>query len=96
MESARNLAQAISDTIINPIIGLLFICALFFFMYGAYRYLGAEAGSANRLQGKNHMLWGIIGMVAMLSVYSILAILLRTFGVTDLGPVTPYLSNLPL
>lgn len=95
MESARNLAQAISEAIINPIIGLLFICALFLFMFGAYRYLGAESGSTNRLQGKNHMLWGILGMVAMLSVYSILAILLRTFGITDLGPVGGYI-NLPL
>lgn len=88
MEAARNFSQAISEAIINPIIGLLFIVALFLFIFGAYRYLGAEAGSGNRSTGKNHMLWGIIGMVVMLSVYSILAILLRTFGVTDLGPVT--------
>jgi hypothetical protein len=37
--------------------------------------------SAQRTQYKSHMLWGVIGMVVMVSVYAILAIGLRTFGI---------------
>lgn len=89
MDAAVRFVRAINDEIINPILGLIFVSALFLFLWGGMRYMRAEAGTNDRIQGRQHMIWGIIAMVAMVSVYSIFAILLRTAGVdsSQLGPV---------
>jgi len=87
MESVSELIDAIVRVIVNPLIGLLFGIALLLFLWGAFQFIldVGEKGEA-RENGKRHMLWGIIGMVVMVSVFGILAILATTFGFCDRLP----------
>ena len=78
--------------IINPIIGILFAGALVYFMYGLMIFILNAGDQAKRGEGKNHIMYGLIGMTVMVSVYAILEIGLRTFGVDSAdvpGEITP-------
>lgn len=72
--------------IINPIIQLLFVLAFALFFYGVTVYLVNPEAEEKRTQGKQHMLWGLIGLTIMFSVWAILNILINTFGITGIDP----------
>ena len=74
------LLNKISDQIINPIILLLFVLALLYFIWGVARYVIKADSDEQREQGKQHMIWGIVGMFIMVAVYGIIAIIKNTIG----------------
>ena len=76
------LVANIKAVIINPLIGLLFAVALIVFLWGIVQFLWNANNDEDRNAGKRHMLWGILGLVAMVAVYSILQIATGTFGIT--------------
>ena len=86
MDAGLRFIQAINTYIINPIIGLLFAAALVLFMWGGVQLIWGANTDDSREKGKNHLLWGIIGMFIMVSVYGILNLITSTFG---LGQVPP-------
>jgi len=53
------------------------------FMYGCFLYIVRAADPAARTQGISHITWGIVGMVVMLSAYTIMSIFAGTFGLKD-------------
>ncbi len=79
----------INKYILNPFIGFLFVLASVLFVYGLVRYLLAGEGEQDRETGKRHMLWGIVGMFIMISVFGIMRLVVNTFGINlqrDFGP----------
>ena len=91
MQAVARFVAAINQEIINPIIGLLFTAALFLFLFGAAKLVFQAGEDAKRAEGKQHMLWGMIGMVIMVSVFAIIRVLLFTFEVQGTLP-----AELPL
>lgn len=86
MQAVVDFVARVNAALINPLLALIFTAALFLFLWGGFLFI-ARAGDLNaREAGKRHMLWGIIGMVVMASVFTILRIMLWTFDVsgTDL------------
>lgn len=80
-QTVESLVQKISVLLINPLIIFMFVLAFLYFLYGAYEYLIQNATDTGAQQkGKDHMLYGIIGLVIMMSVYGIINILLATTG----------------
>lgn len=75
----------INKLIINPIITLLFAAALVYFIYGVVMFIidKSQGGGENAESGKRHMLWGIVGMAIMLSVFGILRLIQSTLGVDN-------------
>jgi len=45
--------------------------------------------NSGRNEGKQHLLWGLIGMVIMVSVFAIIRVALYTFNVTELPAELP-------
>lgn len=81
METTEAIIDRLVDLIISPLILLVFAAGFFFFMWGLVKFLwNSREGEIND-DGKNHMLWGIVGMFLMVSVWAILNILLSTFGI---------------
>lgn len=61
---------------------LLTSAAALYFLWGAYQFvLGAE-DSGSREEGRKHMLYGIIGLLIIISAYGILKIAAGTFGIS--------------
>ena len=78
--SIETLVQSVNRVIINPIIILLFALAVVYFIYGILQYLMSPDNEEIRQSSKKHMLWGIIGMFIMVSVFGIMNIILNTIG----------------
>ena len=57
--------------IINPAILVIFTAGFFLFVWGLVQFImNLDKGSENE-EGKKHMLWGVVGMFVMASVYCI-------------------------
>lgn len=82
MQSLSEFITEIKQEIISPLIYLLFALALMFFIYGIVEFLINIESEEGRTKGKRHMLWAVVGMFIMVSVWGILGVVLGTFGVS--------------
>ena len=73
--------ENVTREIVNPIIAVIFAAALVYFLWGLAMFILNANDSSKRVQYKQHMLWGVIGLVIMVSVFGIIQLGLRTFGV---------------
>ena len=85
-KNVNEFVANIDNQIINPLIGFLFALALVFFLYGVFEFIASGASDEKKTTGKSHMLWGIIGITIMMGVWSILGIILNTFGIKGIDP----------
>lgn len=79
-EAAKALVARVNDVILYPIITLLLTVALVIFLYGCFEFVRGADNPIKREQGKNHIIWGIVGMLIMISAWAILGIAAGTFG----------------
>ena len=74
------LLDKVQKEIIQPIILLLFAAALLYFLWGVAEFIRGSGSEEARQTGAQHMLWGVIGMFIMVSVYGILNLICNTIG----------------
>lgn len=80
--AAKSFLAKIESAVLFPLMALMMAVALLVFMWGLYEYvLGADDDSA-RAKGREHMVYGIIGLFILISAYSILKIAAGTFGLS--------------
>lgn len=83
--AVTSVISKINQFILNPIIGFLFALAFIFFFWGVAEFvLQADVESA-RAKGKQHMIWGLIGMFIMFATFAIIRIIANTIGVSAPG-----------
>lgn len=70
----------IKSEILNPIIVLLFALAVGYFLYGLLKFMQNQDNETAQSEGKQHMVWGVIGVFLMIAVYGILNLLANTVG----------------
>ena len=87
MENIKNLVGKINEEIIAPIILLLFVVALAIFFWGIADYIRGSGNEEVRKIGRDHMIWGIVGIFIMVSSWAIIGILLSSIGAPE--PVIP-------
>jgi FtsH-binding integral membrane protein len=75
----------VNKHIINPLIVLLFTAALVYFVLGLFKLMKKDDSKALE-EGKQHMLWGIVGMAIMVSVFGIMSFITTTIGVGKVDP----------
>lgn len=80
MDAAQQSINKIVEIIVNPAIYLVFSVGLLVFVYGVVEFLHELSKGGDTKQGKSHMLWGILGMFIMVSVFGIIHLLNGTFG----------------
>jgi hypothetical protein len=80
--------------ILNPIIALLFAVATLYFIYGVIRFLSSNSGDkgTQRVEARSAIMWGLIGMFVMFSVYGIIKFVLDAFGITPDITARPYIK----
>lgn len=81
-ESLNAFIGNVDNQIINPLISLLFALAIVYFLFGAFEFIVNGANDEKKTAGKSHMMWGIIGLVIMMGVWTILGVVLNTFGIS--------------
>jgi len=78
--AAQCFVNRINEVILFPLIALLMAVAFLLFLYGAFEYVKNSNNEAARETGRNHLVYGVIGMLVMLSAMAILGIAAGTFG----------------
>lgn len=79
--AAQNLVARLQDVIIDPLLVLFVAVALLVFLWGGFQYVTGASADEAREEGRRHMIWGIVGLLIMLSAYAIISIAAGTFGV---------------
>jgi hypothetical protein len=89
--------KKLNTYLFNPAISLMIFVAVVYFLYGLFEFINGAGSDDAREIGKRHMLWGLIGLFIMVSVFFIMKVLLGTIGITD-DQINPQNGtvNLPL
>lgn len=79
-ESGEEILQRIITYVIDPALRVVFTLGLLLFIWGIIEFLwGVKDGQVEQ-KGKNHIVYGLIGMLIMVSVYGIIALIVNSFG----------------
>ncbi len=78
VKTFQSLVDRAIKTIIAPIVPLLVGLAVLLFLYGVLTFTFSDGGTKKE-EGKQYMIWGIIGLFVMVSVWGLVAILQGTF-----------------
>ena len=92
VSSFRTIADILNFVVClisKSVIPLLFMFALALFIYGVVNYLIHADDSAKRTEGSKFMLWGVIALFVMLSVWGLVGIIRNTFNVKNVIPQLP-------
>lgn len=82
MNTACSIATRIYSAIVDPLVALLFAVGLLLFVWGVLEFMFFQRGDKGeyKSKGREHMLWGVIGMAIMLAAWGIIRIVAGTFG----------------
>jgi hypothetical protein len=67
---------------INTLIPILIALAVVYFMWGVIQYAIAKDEEA-KTGGRDAMIWGLVALLVLTSMWGLVNILKKTFGVTD-------------
>jgi len=71
------IANTILSKLVVPFINFLMVAATLVFIYGVIEFIAKGDSEEGRNTGKRHMIWGIIGLVIMISAASLVFIFKR-------------------
>lgn len=78
--SANDLLANVVDNIVNPIVYLLLALAVFYFLWGVFKFILNADSPDERKIGGLAMMWGVVGLLVMFTAYGILNLILQTIG----------------
>jgi hypothetical protein len=90
LASAQSLLNTLAffNTLLNGAIGLLITLAIIAFFWGLVQYL-FKGGAEGKSEGLKIMLYGVITIFVMVSIWGLVRLLQSTFQVTSTTPVIP-------
>ncbi len=68
----------VNSFILNPLIALVFGVATVYFVYGVVKFLSSDVADKARIDARNSILWGIVGMAVMFSVFGLINFVLNS------------------
>lgn len=87
IDSAQSLARFVIDFINNIAVPLVFALSFIVFIVGVFYYfIAGAANDEKRGKGRSIMIYGIIGFVAMISVWGLVHILTGTIRLDNSVP----------
>lgn len=74
------LAKVVAE-IVNPVILLLSAVAFIVFLWGVFEFVRNAGDETKRAEGRDAILWGLVGLVIIFGAYGIINLALGTFGI---------------
>jgi hypothetical protein len=78
---------AVVNTFLNALIGLFITLAIVVFFWGLIKYLWS--GGEDKAAGLQTMMYGVIAIFVMVSIWGIIRLLQNTFNVQSTDPIIP-------
>lgn len=75
---ADTFAEIVNGPVVrfgDAVVGLIYTFAFLFFLIGMLRFFYSQSDE-DRAKGKQHMVWGIVGLVVLFSVWGLVRLLL--------------------
>ncbi len=76
-------------TILNYTIPVIITLALIYFLWGVGRFILSAGDEQKRGEARNIMVWGIIALFVMVSVWGLVNVLVSTFGLRFSNLIVP-------
>jgi hypothetical protein len=76
----NTIVPKIVENIVLPVVQVAFALAVLMFVWGFIGFFRNGEDSAERTKGQQHILWGVIGITIMVSVYGIIRLVANTVG----------------
>ena len=76
-EAAATLVNKINNVILEPIAWILVALSLIMFFYG-FAMLSFNSSASEKEGGKKHMIYGVVGLVIIFSVWGIMNLIIST------------------
>lgn len=80
---AASFVKTFNEAILFPFIALLMAVAFLVFLWGCAEYIFKSGNESARADGVKHITFGIIGLVVMVTAWSLLSLATGTFGLSD-------------
>ena len=72
-------------SIFNAIIPLLMVAATVFFLWGVLQFVTSGGDDEKRKEGRDHIIYGLIGLFIMVAVWGLVGAIQGTFSLTETG-----------
>lgn len=82
-------------SIAQGLMGLIIALAVLLFLVGVLRYVAAGDNEDARKKGRDLIIYGVIGLAVMVSVWGLVSMILLTFGLEDSNSNVPDVPVLP-
>jgi uncharacterized membrane-anchored protein len=84
-----SLIKYFTDLLVGWVVPLLVALAVVGFVYGVIQYFLYPDNEEKRKNGKTFMLWGLIALFVMVSIWGLVGILATSIGVKAVIPGLP-------
>ncbi len=91
--SIAGIFNSLTNLLQSAVVPFIFALALVYFLIGVLKYINAGESEEKAKEGRNVMIYGIIALFVMVSVFGIVQILTNTFGFGFLVPQLPGKSS---
>ena len=75
----KDVIHNIATTVLAPLVGLLLTAALVVFFWGMVKYINSLSSEKDKQEGKQLMIWGVVALFVMVSVWGLVNLLQGTF-----------------
>lgn len=82
-------------TLLNSFTVLIMAAAVVWFLIGVFQFIKAGGDAEGKSEGRNKIIYGIVGLAVMASVYGLVNILTNTLGTNNVQINPPVLPMLP-
>lgn len=73
--------QNLFKLVITPLEQLIFAAAILYFIWGVFKYIQHADDPSERIAGGKHIVYSVIGIFIMISVWGIIALIRSTLGI---------------
>lgn len=92
----EGIINTAKNSVLSPLITVLFILATAVFLWGIIRFLASAGDPKKAAEGRQIMLWGIIGLFVIVAMWGLVEVLKSTFFGTELDTLKiPKTENVP-
>lgn len=82
-----------ANDLINRLIPFVIALTVLIFLWGVFRFVMSGGDGDKRKEAQGYMIWGIIALFVMVSVWGLVNILVRSFNLDPAAPPAPQLPG---